>query len=133
MSEKAINHPTIQRRSANRKAEVVLEIIKGQNTLVDAGRAYDLKQSGSQGWIDTFPESGRRGLQSNSKLLKAGCATQRKAHREKNTQICITHIEVLKKPKPYCPMKIVRAPSEDPVGDRRPKQCLLKGWIRRIL
>lgn len=36
MSEKVISHLSIQRWTANRKAEVVLEILKGRKTLVDA-------------------------------------------------------------------------------------------------
>ena len=45
MSSKIITHSGIERWTAKRKAELVLEIIKGQNTMVDAAREHDLKQS----------------------------------------------------------------------------------------
>ena len=98
MSEKVINHPTIQRWTANRKAEVVLEIVKGQKTLVDAARSYDVKQSEIQSWIDTFLESGRRGLKTNPKSLESGHESQLKAHREKIGEL-VLQIDVLKKAK----------------------------------
>ncbi len=98
MSEKVISHPTIQRWTANRKAEVVLEILKGQKTLVDAARSYDVKQSEIQSWIDTFLESGRRALKINPKSLEAAHESQLKAHREKIGEL-VLQIEVLKKAK----------------------------------
>ena len=98
MSEKVIKHPTIQRWTANRKAEVVLEVVKGQKTLVDAARSYDVKQSEIQGCIDTFLESGRRGLKTSPKSLKSGYELQLKAHREKIGEL-VLQIDVLKKAK----------------------------------
>jgi transposase-like protein len=98
MSEKVISHPTIQRWTANRKAEVVLEILKGQKTLVDAARSYDVKQSEIQGWIDTFLESGRRALKTNPKSLEGAHESQLKAHREKIGEL-VLQIDVLKKAK----------------------------------
>jgi len=98
MNEKVINHPTIQRWTANRKTEVVLEIIKGQKTLVDAARSYDLKQSEIQGWLDTFLESGRRGLKTNPKSVEASHESDLKAHREKIGEL-VLQIDVLKKAK----------------------------------
>jgi hypothetical protein len=45
MSGKVVSHPGIERWTAKRKAEFVLEIIKSHKTMVDAAREYDLKQS----------------------------------------------------------------------------------------
>ena len=56
-----------QRWTAKRKAELVLSLIKGETTLVDACRQYDLKQSEVEAWQDTFLKFGEQGLKSNSK------------------------------------------------------------------
>jgi transposase-like protein len=56
-----------QRWTAKRKVELILQLIKGETTLVDACREYDLKQSEAEGWIETFLKSGERGLKANSK------------------------------------------------------------------
>jgi transposase-like protein len=52
---------------AKRRGDLVLEIIKGQKTIVDAAREYDLKQSEIQKWMETFMEYGRQGLRGNPK------------------------------------------------------------------
>jgi transposase-like protein len=46
-----VNHPSIEKWSAKRKTDLVLEIIKGHKTIVDAAREHDLKQSVIEGWI----------------------------------------------------------------------------------
>ena len=56
-----------ERWTAKRKAEVVLEIIKGKVTLVDFCRANDLKQSEVERWMEEFIRSGTRGLTQGSK------------------------------------------------------------------
>jgi transposase-like protein len=56
VDKKGDNQPTIERWTARRKAELVLEIIKGQKTIVDAARGYDLKRSEIQKWMETFME-----------------------------------------------------------------------------
>ena len=52
MENKGNSQPTIERWTARRKADLALEIIKGQKTIVDAAREYDLKQSEIQKWIE---------------------------------------------------------------------------------
>ena len=42
MKSNVVNHPSIERWSSKRKAELVLEIIKGHKTIVDAAREHDL-------------------------------------------------------------------------------------------
>ena len=55
------------RWTAQRKAELALQIIKGEITMVDACRQNDLKQSEVDNWIATFIASGTQGLKTNSK------------------------------------------------------------------
>ena len=44
MSGKIITHPGMERRMDKGKAELVLELIKGHKTIVEAAREHDLKQ-----------------------------------------------------------------------------------------
>lgn len=55
-----------QRWTARRKVELLLRLIKGETTLVDAYRMHDLTQSEVEGWMDTFLRSGERGLKARS-------------------------------------------------------------------
>lgn len=55
-----------QRWTAKRKVELLLQLIKGEATLVDVCRQHDLKQSEVEGWMDTFLKSGERGLKARS-------------------------------------------------------------------
>ncbi len=89
---------SIERWTARRKADLVLEIIKGQKTIVDAAREYDLKQSEIQTWIDTFMEYGRQGLRGNPKKVESVYEDELKAHREKIGEL-VLQIDVLKKAK----------------------------------
>jgi len=92
------NQPTIERWTARRKADLILEIIKGQKTIVDAAREYDLKQSEIQKWMETFLEYGRQGLRANPKNAESAYEEELKAHREKIGEL-VLHIDVLKKTK----------------------------------
>lgn len=56
-----------QRWTASRKTELVLQIIKGETTLVEACRANDLKQSEVDGWIRDFLNAGTQGLKVKGK------------------------------------------------------------------
>ena len=85
-----------QRWTGKRKAEAVLDLIKGKVTLVDLCRANDLKQSDVEKWMDEIVKSGTQDLKSNAK--------DRLSEQEK--QICelqqvigkqAFHIRVLKK------------------------------------
>jgi len=71
MDKKATSHAKIERWTARRKADLVLELIKGQKTIVDAAREYDLKQSEVQSWIDRFMEYGRQALRANPKKVES--------------------------------------------------------------
>jgi len=61
--------PKIKRWSAAKKAEIVLDILKGTKKVVDICRENDLKQSEVEGWKEDFLSAGERGLKSK---LKAG-------------------------------------------------------------
>lgn len=71
----AVNGVTVmsegQRWTGRRKAEVVLEIIKGNITIVDFCRSNDLKQSEVEKWVEDFLQAGTQGLKTNPKDLKA--------------------------------------------------------------
>jgi transposase-like protein len=93
-----VSHPTIERWTSKRKAELVLEIIKGHKTVVDAARENDLRQSVIEGWINTFLEFGRQGLKNNPKRVQAEYEDQMKVQREKIGEL-VLQIDVLKKAK----------------------------------
>lgn len=98
MDNKGNSQPTIERWTARRKADLVLEIIKGQKTIVDAAREYDLKQSEIQKWMETFMEYGRQGLRANPRNAESVYEEELKAHREKIGEL-VLQIDVLKKAK----------------------------------
>ena len=56
-----------QRWTAQKKAEIILQIIKGEAKLVDVCRQNDLKQSEVVSWVNTFISSGTQGLKTNAK------------------------------------------------------------------
>jgi len=93
-----VSHPTIERWTSKRKAELVLEIIKGHKTVVDAARENDLRQSVIEGWINIFLEFGRQGLKNNPKRVQSEYEEQIKVQREKIGEL-VLQIDVLKKAK----------------------------------
>jgi transposase-like protein len=56
-----------QRWTAKRKAEIILQLIKGEVKLVDVCRQNDLKQSEVESWIETFLKGGEKNLKTNAK------------------------------------------------------------------
>ena len=98
VDNKGNSQPTIERWTARRKADLALEIIKGQKTIVDAAREYDLKQSDIQKWMETFMEYGRQGLRANPRNAESVYEEELKAHREKIGEL-VLQIDVLKKAK----------------------------------
>ena len=61
----------VQRWSATKKSEVVLQILRREKEMIDICRTYDLKQSEVQRWIDEFLKGGKENLKVNSKSAKA--------------------------------------------------------------
>lgn len=90
------SQPVFERWTARRKADLVLEFIKGQKTIVDAAREYDLRQSDIQNWIDTFMEYGRQGLRANPKKVESIYEEELKAHREKIGEL-VLQVDVFEK------------------------------------
>ena len=56
--------------TGKRKAEAVLDMLKGKVTLIDFCRKHDLKQSDVQSWIDDFVSSGTKGVTKFGKKKK---------------------------------------------------------------
>ena len=55
-----------QRWTAKRKAELILELIRGTKKLVDVCREHDLKQSEVEAWMETFLQGGEKSLKVNA-------------------------------------------------------------------
>ncbi|NRA69038.1 MAG: DUF1153 domain-containing protein [Pseudobacteriovorax sp.] len=91
-----LNMSDVKRWTGKKKAEAVLEIIKGRCTLVDFCRANDLSQSDVEKWMDDFVKFGTDGLKSNP---KASNIEHRKQVSELQQVIGeqALHIRVLKK------------------------------------
>jgi len=98
MGQKVVKPVAIQRWSANRKTDIVLDILKGHKTIVDVARQYDLKQSEIQQWINTFIEFGKQSLKVSPKSVEAIYQKELKKHREKIGEL-VLQIDVLKKTK----------------------------------
>jgi transposase-like protein len=62
-----------QRWTAKRKAELILELIRGTKKIVDVCREQDLKQSEVEAWMETF-------LQGGEKCLKVNAEDEQAAH-----------------------------------------------------
>ncbi|HRZ77893.1 MAG TPA: helix-turn-helix domain-containing protein [Bacteroidales bacterium] len=98
MKNNVVSHPAMERWTWKRKADLVLEIIKGHKTIVDAARENDLRQSVVEEWLNTFLEFGRQGLKNNPKRVHSEYEEQIKAHREKIGEL-VLQVDVLKKAK----------------------------------
>lgn len=65
-----------QKLTSKRKADVVLEIIRGQDTIVDFGRANDLKQTDGEKWTEEFVSGGNQALKADPRVF--GLSIERK-------------------------------------------------------
>ena len=54
------------RWTAKRKAELILELVRGTKSIVDVCRENDLKQSEVETWMETFLKGGERSLKVNA-------------------------------------------------------------------
>ena len=61
----------IQRWSAGKKNEIVLQILRREKEIIDICRTHDLKQSEVQRWIDEFSKGDKENLKVNSKSVRA--------------------------------------------------------------
>ncbi len=60
-----------QRWTAKRKAELVIDLIRGTRKLVDVCRENDLKQSEVEGWMEEFLKGGEKSLRINAEDVQA--------------------------------------------------------------
>ena len=77
-----------QRWTAKRKVELLLQLIRGQTKLVDACREHDLKQSEVEGWMETFLQSGERGLKARSEDEQAVHERELRELRRRSASSC---------------------------------------------
>ncbi len=68
--EPEISESDVQRWTAKRKTAVVLEVLKGQITGVEACRKYGLTQSDLEEWTTRFLEGGENALRSRPREEK---------------------------------------------------------------
>ena len=59
-----VEDEVFERWTANRKAALVLHLLKGKWTPADACRKYDLKQSEAEEWMELFAQGGINRLKS---------------------------------------------------------------------
>jgi transposase-like protein len=52
----------VQRWTAKKKADIVLQILRQGSTVIDVARQNDLTPSEVQGWVDTFVKGGEQSL-----------------------------------------------------------------------
>ncbi len=88
--------PEFQRWTAKRKASVVLEVLKGQTTSVDACRKYGIKQSELEEWTALFLEGSENRLRSNPRDEHAEYEAQIKELQAKVGELVLDR-DILKK------------------------------------
>ncbi len=86
----------VERWTGKRKAEAVVEILKGRVTLVDLCRANDLKQSDVEKWMAEFLKAGQRALTGGAKAKLTEQEQQLKELQQVIGEQAL-HIRVLKK------------------------------------
>ena len=74
----------------------MLEVLKGQKTIVDVAREHELKQSEIQQWMETFITFGTQALKTHPRSIGAVYQKELKRHREKIGEL-VLQIDVLKK------------------------------------
>ncbi|RVU42124.1 DUF1153 domain-containing protein [Lujinxingia sediminis] len=57
----------IKRWTSERRTALVLQIIRGETTVNEAARQYDLKPGEIEQWYETFLDAGENGLKSRPK------------------------------------------------------------------
>jgi transposase-like protein len=86
------------RWTAKRKAEAILDLLKGVYTLQEFCRRNDLKQSEVEQWMETFQIGGTRSLKINSVDERALREAEIKELRAKIGELVLDN-EILKKAK----------------------------------
>jgi transposase-like protein len=81
----------LQRWTARRKVEVLLQLIRGEKKLVDACREHDLKQSEVDAWMETFVTAGEHGLKALSEDEQATHEREVRELRAKVGELGVRH------------------------------------------
>ena len=87
-----------QRWTAKRKAEIILQILKNEESLVEICRKHDLKQSEVREWIDSFLKGGEQRLKTNSKDVQLQYEKEVKEMKAKIGEL-VLEVDILKKAK----------------------------------
>ncbi len=86
----------IERWTANRKAALVLDLLKGKRTLADACREYDLKQSEGEEWMECFVQGGTNRLKSRPRDEQALFEERERQFKSKIGEL-VLEVDILKK------------------------------------
>jgi transposase-like protein len=87
MSEKAPEPESIERWTAQRKAAIILEVLKGQISVPEAARKYGFTQNEYRKWADEYHQAGVEALKTNRKDQEAKHQAEIKRLRAKIGQL----------------------------------------------
>ncbi|MGQ9484569.1 MAG: transposase [Desulfosoma sp.] len=96
MEGKPVKPVRRKRWPANRKRDLLLKVLQGQKTIVDAAREHDLKQSEIEQWMETLITCATEGLKAHPKSIEAIDQKELKQHQKKIGERGL-QIDVLKK------------------------------------
>jgi transposase-like protein len=68
--------PKIERWTAQRKAAIILEVLKGRISVPEACRKYGFTQGAFREWADEYHRAGVDALKINKKGLEAECRSE---------------------------------------------------------
>jgi len=103
----------IKRRTAKRKSALVMEIIQGKTTALEASRSYDLSPSEIEGWVDNGKQGMENALRANPLDVKEQYERQLKDLQEAYSEAML-ELRARKSCKP-CWVR-TRSDSRDPAG-----------------
>ncbi len=87
MAEKAPEPESIERWTAQRKAAIILEVLKGQISVPEAARKYGFTQNEYRKWADEYHQAGVEALKTNRKDQEAKHQAEIKRLRAKIGQL----------------------------------------------
>ena len=96
MEGKPVKPVRIERWTASRKREILLEVLEGQKSIVDVAREHDLEQGEIQQWMETFIAFGTEALEAHPKSIEAIYQRELDRHRERIGEL-VLQMDVLKK------------------------------------
>lgn len=87
---------TMKRWTAKRKANLVMDIMKGKTTFAEASREYDLTQSDIEAWVDEAQKGMENALRSRPKDIHEQYQSEIKDLRAKVGELVLEN-DILKK------------------------------------